>query len=82
MVVTHWRKLALDGHAGYEDLEDEIQKALAEGEAIHVARIAEAGRVSWRASAWLLERMYPERWGEPLRMPDAPPVPRNDFAGL
>ena len=35
--------------------------------------IVHAARTQWRASAWLLERRYPERWGhgEPPRCPTA-----------
>ena len=43
--------------------------AMAEAEALHVGVIATAARKSWQASAWFLERKYPQKWGR--RVPDA-----------
>lgn len=41
-----------------------VGKALADSEALLVARIAKAASEgTWQASAWLLERRHPERWG-------------------
>src|SRR5688572_21466598 len=40
-----------------------LRAAPIEGEANHVEIIRRAGHQSWRASAWFLERRYPERWG-------------------
>jgi hypothetical protein len=70
---------------GDVELAEQIAKALAEGEAVHLARIAEAGRSNWRASAWILERLYPEKYAPPLpQVPDASPLPTSldDFPGL
>jgi hypothetical protein len=61
--VRQWRARSVEGVRGYARLESEIQQALAEGEAINLARISEAGKTNWRAAAWLLERMYPGKWG-------------------
>jgi transposase len=83
--VTAWRTACANGEKGYLTLEHEIQTALARGESVHLARIAEAGRTQWRASAWLLERMYPEKYAPPMpQVPDAPPVSTqvHDFPGL
>jgi hypothetical protein len=56
--------------APYRELLARVEQARAEGEAVHVARIAKAAEEDWRASAWYLERAYPERWGRPqLREP-------------
>ena len=38
--------------------------------------IRHAGTTSWRASAWLLERLYPERYGRRARGTGVSPVPR------
>jgi transposase len=84
-IVTVWRSRCQDRVPGYGRLEDDIQQALARGESVHLARIAEAGRTQWRASAWLLERMYPEKYAPPMPLvPDAPPLPTqvDDFPGL
>jgi hypothetical protein len=41
--------------------------------------LARAGRGDWRAAAWALERMYPERWGRPeLRAAASRPGPQLD----
>lgn len=49
-------------------LAEQLEKAAAEGETRNVLLIANAARGgNWAAAAWLLERMYPERWGRVLR---------------
>ncbi|MGH8544065.1 MAG: hypothetical protein ACREX3_10650 [Gammaproteobacteria bacterium] len=40
-----------------------VQKALAEWELQQLEAIAEAGKKDWRASAWLLERRFPDQYG-------------------
>jgi transposase len=84
--VTVWRSRCANRVPGYLTLETDIQTALARGESVHLARIAEAGRTQWRASAWLLERMYPEKYAPPVPLvPDAPPLnseANSDFPGL
>lgn len=47
----------------YRDLAERVDRARAEGEALHVTRIVRAAEDDWHASAWFLERSYPERWG-------------------
>jgi hypothetical protein len=45
--------------------------------------IAASRRGSWQASAWLLERIAPQRWAKPARRTEEPPahVPREE-AGI
>jgi hypothetical protein len=47
----------------------ELEAALARAteETRLVAYVASAAAKNWRASAWLLERRYPERWGRGTR---------------
>jgi hypothetical protein len=33
-----------------------------------LAIIAQAGRKSWQARAWMLERMYPDRYGRRMML--------------
>lgn len=44
-----------------------VRKALAEWELEQLEAIAEAGKKDWRASAWLLERRFPDEYGPPAR---------------
>jgi transposase len=84
--VRTWRSRSRAKRPGFAGFEAEVVQALAEGEAILVARVTTAGRDNWRAAAWLLERMYPDRYGPPpppMSIPDAPPVAvEDDLAGL
>jgi hypothetical protein len=59
--------------AEYAELRTRVENAKAEGEARNVAAIASAARENWQAAAWLLERMYPDRWGRSsVRLRDTP----------
>jgi hypothetical protein len=61
-----WMQRGAEGAEGdepYAELRERVEKARAEGEALHVARIAKAAEDDWHASAWFLERSYPGRWG-------------------
>jgi len=82
--VAEWQRLSTQRKSGFVKLNAEIAEAMAEGEAIQVARISEAGKTSWRAAAWLLERVHPDRWGPtlPIEVPDAPPTTADDLPGL
>jgi hypothetical protein len=55
--------------------EDRLREAVDAATQEHrlVAVVAAAARTNWRASAWILSRRFPERWGERPRG-DAVPV--------
>jgi len=40
-----------------------VKKAMAESEADDLENIKKASREDWKASAWRLERRFPNRWG-------------------
>ena len=48
-----------------EQFAEEVQAAIDFSEAVLLAELKAQGqaRQDWRASAWLLERRFPERWG-------------------
>ena len=52
----------------YWNFWNSIKKAKYEGEAHAVEGIKAAGEKNWTAYAWLLERMYPDRWGKRQRV--------------
>ena len=48
----------------YRDFRDAVESARAQAEVRHVALITQAAQGgTWQASAWYLERSYPQRWG-------------------
>lgn len=65
--VLYWRKRGAAGEQPYSDFLVAVQKA--ESDAIDKAldRIKTAGEKSWQASAWWLERRYPQRFGRIIR---------------
>lgn len=42
---------------------DATEKAMAEAEIFDLAQIRKASETSWQASAWRLERKFPQKWG-------------------
>jgi hypothetical protein len=76
----------------YRDFTEAVTRARAEGEALLVQEIRAAGRGTeravgdWKASAWILERTQPEKFGQRrevhhsggiARRTEAPEVPEN-----
>ena len=49
----------------YKIFYNEVTQAHAISEAIALSIISKAAEIDWRASAWWLERRYPEKWGKP-----------------
>ncbi|MBI2826374.1 MAG: hypothetical protein HYX69_16985 [Planctomycetia bacterium] len=41
-----------------------LKRAESDLEIIHLSNIQQAAKKSWQASAWVLERVYPERFGK------------------
>lgn len=52
----------LKDEAPYVALYDAIEQAMAEAEVFHVTNIANAAKTDWKASAWILERRFGEKW--------------------
>lgn len=57
-----WYERGEDGPPLFRVFREAIDTARAEGEAVLAATIAKAAPDHWQAAAFLLERMYPERW--------------------
>ena len=47
-----------------------LEKALAEAEMRDVMIVGKAGETQWQASAWRLERKFPEKWGRHRNVSD------------
>lgn len=61
----NWTEKAKKNEKGkYGKFFEELKKALVLGKAKHLKNIQDAGdNGTWQASAWLLERRYPEEFG-------------------
>ena len=51
----------------FVEFTDTVKRAQAQAEAMLVAQIGKASEKHWQASAWRLERKYPDRWGRTER---------------
>jgi hypothetical protein len=58
-----WMQRGAKGEEPYAQLKEQVERARAEGQVRHVAIVSRAAESDWRASAWLLERQWPEQWG-------------------
>lgn len=59
-----WLKRGARASGGiYRRFNDSVQKALSAAEVRDVTLIAKAAEADWKASAWRLERKFPDRWG-------------------
>lgn len=63
------RARILKEEAPYVAFSDSVEKALAEAEVrdvVNVMKAADGGQ--WQASAWRLERKFPDRWGHKAKL--------------
>lgn len=69
-----WLKRGRNGEPGFVEFHDRVKEAEAKGEEELVAAIRSAGKNSWQANAWLLERRRPQVWGlRKYEQPEARP---------
>ena len=47
----------------FAEFADAVMRARAESEVLHLENIAVAGRKDWRAAAWILEKRFPQAYG-------------------
>ena len=53
------------GSGKFFEFFEEVKKAEAIAESVHIKNIKDAGKSGiWQADAWMLERRYPEKWGK------------------
>ena len=77
----HWLKLADDAPNGrHAKFRAAVQQAMAQAENDAVSLITAAGTTQWQALAWRLERMYPERWGQRMKV-DADVKGKTEHSG-
>jgi transposase len=53
-----------DPDSAYGEFLELVERARAQAEAANLRIIRKAATDSWQAAAWLLERVYPERYGQ------------------
>jgi hypothetical protein len=68
--VYEWLSQADGGDPKYRTFADAIKKARSQAESRSVAAILRAGKRTWVANAWFLERTSPARWGRREPTPD------------
>ena len=78
----NWMTTGESAESGYFfDFFEEVKKAEAIAESVHIANIKNAGKSGvWQADAWMLERRHPEKWGrreqikQEISGPDGGPI--------
>jgi hypothetical protein len=61
--VFNWLAIARNASEGvYREFMEAFTRARGKAEGAMVKEVRQAGREDWRATAWLLERMFPERF--------------------
>jgi hypothetical protein len=72
----------------YREFAIAVDQALAQVEMLDLQAIRAASKDAWQASAWRLERRFPERWGRVDRVvnehmgPDGGPIQTEDVSQL
>ena len=59
----YWIKLAEEGKESYGNLALRAGEADAARKQIYFATLREAAKEDWKAAAWLLEKLYPNEYG-------------------
>jgi len=67
--LYHWRSRGLiEGKGPYFQFCQELTRARAKSESTLALRIAQASQQDWRAAAFILERRFPDQWGNRLTL--------------
>lgn len=62
------KKGAKQTRGAFRDFSNSVEKAQHEAEAVLVGRIVAHGKEQWQANAWMLERKFPEKYGQRIRL--------------
>lgn len=62
-VLKDGRRRIKKNERQYVEFSNAVEKALAESEMKDVSLIGKAAETQWQASAWRLERKFPDKWG-------------------
>lgn len=78
--LNEWLLKGEEGREPYKAFRDAVERAEAEFIIASVSTIRLQSKTQWQAAAWLLERKYPELYGQRARLPMLPegeqaPVP-------
>jgi len=65
--LKNWLRRGRKGEELYVQFYLDAQKAIADAQALYVGRINGASEEDWRAAAWMLERQWPEDFGDNKR---------------
>jgi hypothetical protein len=66
--VYNWRDAGRNGKRLYVKFADDLEAALSRAEVAHTLNIIRAGAKDWRASAFFLEKRYPDQYGARTHM--------------
>ena len=62
---TGWLRKGKEGKdKAYYDFYNEVRMAEAEAEVNRLKNIKDHSKIDWKASAWIMERKWPERWAK------------------
>lgn len=62
-----WLQRSGAGESPFTEFSEAIKKAQVKAKQEHLKNIKRAGKVTWQASAWTLERKYPEEFGQKVQ---------------
>ena len=66
--VYSWIRRGKAGENPYAEFYDQLEQANAKVEQEALGKVRAAGKKQWKAAAWILERRFPERYGQTVRI--------------
>lgn len=62
-----WLKRAESGEEPFAEFSKAVKKAQIQFKQTHVKNVGKKSKRNWQASAWLLERKFPDEWGSKVQ---------------